>query len=99
METPETQYARIGDDQIAYQVMGEGPDLIYFSGMLSHTDIRWDHPSLAGFFRRLASFSRLICFDRRGTGVSDGLPPGRLPTWELFVDDVHAVLDAVGSER
>jgi class 3 adenylate cyclase len=96
---PETHYARIGDDRIAYQVFGTGPDVIYFAGMSSAIDVRWEDPQFAGFLRRLGSFCRLIGFDRRGTGVSDALPPGQLPTWETFVDDVRAVLDDVGSER
>lgn len=99
MEAPETRYVRVGDDRVAYQVLGEGPDIIYFSGMLSHVDIRWEDPSFAGFLRRIASFSRFISFDRRGSGVSDSLPAGRSPTWEEWVDDVRAVLDDVGSER
>jgi class 3 adenylate cyclase len=99
VQPPETCFAHIGDDRIGYQVFGDGPDVIYFAGMSSAIDVRWEDPQFAGFLRRLGSFCRLIGFDRRGTGVSDPLPPGELPAWETYVDDVHAVLDDVGSER
>jgi pimeloyl-ACP methyl ester carboxylesterase len=99
MEVPETRFTRIGGERIGYQVFGEGPDLIYFSGMTSSVDVRWDHPEFAAFLRRMGSFCRLIGFDRRGTGVSDALSSGQSATWETFVDDVRAVLDDVGSER
>lgn len=94
-----TRYARSGDDHIAYQVLGDGPDLVFVSGWVSHVEIAWDVPPLARFLRRLASFSRLIFIDKRGTGMSDPLPQGRPPTLEERIDDVRAVMDAVGSER
>jgi pimeloyl-ACP methyl ester carboxylesterase len=97
---PETRYARSGDVSIAYQVVGEGPlDLIFVSGWVSHLDAFWGEPSFARFLRRLASFSRLILFDKRGTGLSDRVPVAELPTLEERIDDVRAVLDAVGVER
>ena len=92
------QYARSGDVNIAYQVCGTGPvDLVFVMGWVSHLEYFWKEPSFARFLTRLASFSRLILFDKRGTGLSD--PVARLPTLEQRVDDVRAVLDAVGSRR
>jgi class 3 adenylate cyclase len=83
---------------IAYQVVGDGPfDLVLVPGFISHLDLDWDEPRSAHFLSRLASFSRLIRFDKRGTGLSDR--PGGLPDLETRMDDVRAVLDAVGSER
>lgn len=98
--TPETRYARSGDVNIAYQVLGDGPlDLVYVHGWVSNVEYGWELPELARFLRRLASFSRLILFDRRGTGLSDRLPAAELPTLEERMDDVRAVLEAVGSKR
>jgi len=92
------QYARSGDVNIAYQVCGEGPvDLVFVMGWVSHLEYYWKEPSFARFLSRLASFSRLILFDKRGTGLSD--PVTQLPTLEQRMDDVRAVLDAVGSRR
>src|SRR6059058_3199797 len=97
---PKTQYTRSGDLHIAYQVMGEGPlDLVYVPGWVSHVELAWEEPTLARFLQRLASFSRLIMFDKRGTGLSDPVPLDRLPTLEERMDDLRAVMDAVGSER
>lgn len=97
---PETRYARSGDVNIAYQVTGAGPiDLVYVMGWVSNVDAFWQEPSVASFFYRLASFSRLILFDKRGTGLSDRVPIDRLPTLEQRMDDVRAVMDAAGSER
>jgi class 3 adenylate cyclase len=98
MMVPETRYARSGGATIAYQVVGDGPfDLVYVPGFLSHLEWNWEHPPYARFLRRLASFSRLILFDKRGTGMSD--PVAEIPTLEERMDDIRAVLDAVGSER
>jgi pimeloyl-ACP methyl ester carboxylesterase len=98
--TPRTQYARSGDVHIAYQVVGDGPiDVVLVPGFVSHLEQVWDDPHQTQFLRRLASFSRLIRFDKRGTGLSDPVPLDRLPTLEERMDDVRAVLDAVGSER
>ena len=97
---PETRYAKSGDLSIAYQVVGSGPlDLVYVPGWVSHVELMWDEPSHARLLRRLASFSRLILFDKLGTGLSDPVPLDRLPTLERRMDDVRAVMDAAGSER
>jgi pimeloyl-ACP methyl ester carboxylesterase len=95
---PETRYAHSGSVSIAYQVAGYGPaDLVFVPGWVSHIEYAWEEPSLAPFVERLASFSRLIFMDRRGTGLSD--PVERLPTLEERMDDLRAVMDAAGSER
>jgi len=97
---PDTMYARSGDVNIAYQVIGDGPlDLVFVMGWVSHLEYFWREPSFARFLLRLASFSRLILFDKRGTGLSDRVPINELPTLEQRMDDVRAVMDAVGSER
>jgi pimeloyl-ACP methyl ester carboxylesterase/DNA-binding CsgD family transcriptional regulator len=94
----ETRYAKSGDVSIAYQVVGNGPlDLVFVMGWVSHLDEFWEEPSFARFLRRLASFSRLILFDKRGTGLSDRVAD--VPTLEQRMDDVRAVMDAVGSYR
>jgi len=95
---PETRYAKSAEVSIAYQVLGTGPiDLIYVPGWVSHLEYGWEEPSLARFYRKLASFSRLILFDKRGTGLSD--QSTNLPTLEQRMDDVRAVMEAVGSEH
>ena len=97
---PETRYAKSGSLNIAYQVAGEGPrDLIYVPGWISNVELNWEEPRLAHVLERLAGFSRLITFDKRGTGLSDSVPTDRLPTLEERMDDMRAVLDAVGSEQ
>jgi pimeloyl-ACP methyl ester carboxylesterase/DNA-binding CsgD family transcriptional regulator len=94
----ETRYARSGDVRIAYQVVGEGPfDLLLIHGFVSNVEVAWEEPHLAQFLNRLASFSRLIVFDKRGTGLSD--PVAEPPTFSQRVDDARAVMDAAGSER
>lgn len=99
-QPPETHYTRSGGVNIAYQVVGDGPvDLVFVMGWLSHMEYFWTEPSFARFLRRLASFSRLILFDKRGTGLSDRVPLSELPTLEQRMEDVHAVLGAVGSTR
>lgn len=96
--TSKTQYARAGDVHIAYQVLGEGPlDLIFIPGWVSHVEQVWEVNAIAAFLRRLASFSRLILIDRRGTGLSD--PVINMPTLEERVDEIRAVMDAAGSFR
>jgi len=91
-------YARSGDVNIAYQVTGSGPfDLVLVAGFFSHLEIGWEHPDHAAFLERLGSFTRLIRFDKRGTGLSDRAVG--LPDLETRMDDVRAVMDAVGSER
>ena len=100
IKTPETMYARSGDVNIAYQVIGDAPlDLVFVMGWVSHLEYFWREPSFARFLMRLASFSRLILFDKRGTGLSDRVPINELPTLEQRMDDVRAVMNAVGSER
>src|SRR5438270_13292063 len=95
---PETRYARSGDIHIAYQVVGDGPiDLVYVPSWISQVEHYWEEPSIARYFSRLASFSRLIMFDRRGSGLSDPVPGA--PTLEEQMDDVVAVMDAAGSEQ
>src|SRR5829696_1126043 len=95
---PDTRYARNGDLRIAYQVVGQGPiDLVFVPGFISNIDLVWEDPVFAGFLNRLAGFSRLILFDKRGTGLSDRI--GDLPSLEVRMDDVRAVMDAAGSER
>jgi pimeloyl-ACP methyl ester carboxylesterase len=98
--TRSVNYAHSGDLQIAYGVGPDnGPDLVYVSGWVSHLDMMWENDLQAAFLARLSSFSRLITFDKRGVGLSDGVPLDKLPTLEERMDDVRAVLDAVGSER
>jgi class 3 adenylate cyclase len=95
---PTTRYAKSGDIHIAYQVVGHGDlDLVYVPGWISHLEYSWEEPSYARFLDRLSSFSRLIMFDKRGTGMSDR--ESGLPTLEERMDDVRAVMDEVGSER
>lgn len=98
--TPETQYARLGELHLAYQVLGSGPpDILLLDQWFSHMEAQWDVSALASFRERLVSFGRLIMFDKRGTGLSDPVPTSALPSVEAWMDDVPAVLDAVGSER
>lgn len=100
MGSPETKYARTGDVHVAYQIVGEGPpDLVLVSTWFSHVEARWDVPGFAYYLRRLASFSRLISFDKRGIGLSDPVALERLPLLEEWMDDVRTVMDAAGSER
>jgi pimeloyl-ACP methyl ester carboxylesterase len=98
MSPPATRYAKSGDTSIAYQVVGDGPlDLVLVLGFTTHLELQWESPAFARFFERISSFSRLIIFDKRGTGLSD--PIAEVPTLEQRVDDVRAVMDAAGSER
>ncbi len=98
MNVPDVQYAKSGDVHIAYQVSGEGPfDLVFVPGYVTHLELHWAIPSFAPFLERLSSFCRLIRFDKRGTGMSDRVSGA--PTLETRMDDVRAVMDAVGSRR
>jgi len=101
MDIPETRYAKTADGvHIAYQVLGDGPvDFVYIGPWFTHVEYRWELPRYARFLRRIASFSRLILFDRRGMGMSDPVPIGQLPGPEIRMDDIRAVMDEVGSER
>jgi len=97
---PETRYAKSGKVHIAYQVVGEGPlDLVLVPGWVTHLEHQWQEPLQARFLERLASFARLILLDKRGTGLSDRVAEDALPTLEIRMDDVRAVMDAVGSRR
>ena len=98
MTPPETRYAKSGDVHIAYQVVGDGPfDLIFVPGFVFNIELAWELPGQAHFLSRLAAFSRLIMFDKRGTGLSDRHVG--VAHLEERMDDVRAVMDAVGSER
>jgi pimeloyl-ACP methyl ester carboxylesterase len=98
VEVPDVLYAKSGDINIAYQVTGEGPfDLVFVPGFVSHIEVAWSLPTFAPFLEQLSSFSRLIRFDKRGTGMSDRVSGA--PTLETRMDDVRAVMDAVGSRR
>ena len=97
---PKTRYAKSGDVSIAYQIVGDGPiDLVYVPGWISNVEQVWSDPYVSRFLERLTAFSRLIAFDKRGTGLSDRVPVDALPTLEQRMDDVRAVMDAAGSER
>src|SRR5262245_56034567 len=94
-QAADTRYAQSGGVNIAYQVVGDGPvDVVYVPGWVSHVELAWELPELTAGFERLASFSRLILFDKRGTGMSDPVPADQLPTLEQRMDDVRAVMDA-----
>jgi class 3 adenylate cyclase len=95
---PETRYARSGDVHVAYQVFGEGDlDVVVVTGFVSHVELVWEHEPAARLLEGLASFARVMTFDRRGSGLSDPVPEA--PTLEERMDDVRAVMDAAGSER
>ncbi|MBW3657576.1 MAG: adenylate/guanylate cyclase domain-containing protein [Actinobacteria bacterium] len=97
---PETRYARSGGAHIAYQAIGTGPpDIVILPPWVSHVEAYWDHPVMARPLRRFASYARLILFDRRGIGLSDPVPLTEVPSLEGWMDDLLAVLDAVGCER
>lgn len=95
---PKTRYAKSDDVNIAYQVIGDGPrDVLHVPGFVSNVEVMWEDPGLTRFLERVASFSRLIIFDKRGTGLSDPVSVDDLPSLEVRMDDVRAVMDAVGS--
>jgi pimeloyl-ACP methyl ester carboxylesterase len=97
---PETRYARSQDGNVGYQIVGDGPrDLVFVPWWATNLEVMWEEPSIARFLLRLASFSRVICFDKRGTGISDPVPLAALPTLEQWTDDIRTVMDAAGSER
>jgi class 3 adenylate cyclase len=96
VETPETYYAKSGDVHVAYQVVGDAPrDLVYIASGTHHVELNWENPPVARFLERLASLARLIAFDKRGTGMSDGV--AGVPTLDARMDDIRAVMDAAGS--
>lgn len=100
MSPPDIQFARSGDVHIAYQVVGTGPvDLVWVPDWLSNVELQWDSPLLARFLERLASFSRLLLYDKRGTGLSDRTVDRDLFAIEVRIDDIRAVMDAARSER
>ena len=99
-DVPPVHYARSGDVNVAYQILGSGPvDLVFVMGWVSHLEYFWNEPSFARFLTRLASISRLILFDKRGTGLSDPVPTSQLPSLEQRMDDVRAVMEAAGSRK
>ena len=98
MLRPSIKYARSGDVSIAYQVVGEGPtDLVIVFGYVSNIEVNWEEPMLARFLERLSQYARLIVFDKRGTGLSDRV--SEVPSLEVRMDDVRAVMDAAGSKQ
>jgi pimeloyl-ACP methyl ester carboxylesterase len=92
-----TRYAKSGDIHVAYQVFGEGPDLVMVPGFVSHIENSWDEPRFARWLNKLGGFCRVILFDKRGTGLSDRV--AHLPHMDERMDDLRAVMDAVGLER
>jgi class 3 adenylate cyclase len=97
---PETHYARHDGLHLAYQVLGDGPpDILFLDQWFGHLEAQWDVAPLAELRERLASFGRLIMYDKRGSGLSDPLAPNQLPTVEEWMDDIPIVLDAVGAEK
>jgi len=97
---PETRYAANGGLHVAYQLVGDGPvDLVLLTQWFSNIDSQWDVPPLAAFIRQLATFSRVVTFDKRGTGLSDPVPAAELPSIEECMDDLRTVLDDSGIDR
>jgi class 3 adenylate cyclase/pimeloyl-ACP methyl ester carboxylesterase len=100
VDVPETKFANVGDERIAYQVFGDGRlDLVHLMPTGVAVDVVWEYPPLVGLFERLASFSRVVMFDPRGRGSSDATPGETFASWEYWADDAAAVLDAIGSQR
>ena len=97
---PRTRYVRGPEGHVAYQVVGQGPrDIVFVPDHPNNIEIMWEEPAVARFFERLATMGRVICFDKRGTGISDPVPLGAIPTIERWMDDITTVIDAVGSTR
>lgn len=97
---PQAGYALLGEQRIAYQVIGDGPvDLVFAPSWFSAIDIEWEEPSIRLFFEQLAGFARVIRLDRRGSGASEPLGADVLPAWESFAEDIRCVMDAVGSQK
>jgi pimeloyl-ACP methyl ester carboxylesterase len=99
MTAPTTRYVRAGDVRLAHQIFGDGPRDLLLSPGLNAVDVMWEEPSFARFLDRLASFARVICYDRRGTGVSDPVPLAGMPTLEAWTDEMDAVLDAIDAPQ
>ena len=100
MKPPKTRYATSGEARIAYQVVGQGPlDLVFVPGFISNLEVHWEDTGYSHLLRRLGAFTRLILLDKRGTGLSDRVDARHLPSLETRMDDVRAVMDAVGSRR
>lgn len=100
MQPAKTQYARNGDVSLAYQVIGDGDlDIVYVPPFVSNVELAWEFPPIVRFYERLASFARLIVFDKRGTGLSDRVVTDEAPALEVRMDDTRAVMDAAGCER
>jgi class 3 adenylate cyclase len=100
MDTPTTRFAHGPEGEVAYQVFGDGPiDQLFVTPWAWNIEVMWEEPRIERFMRRLATFSRVIIFDKRGLGVSDPVPLGALPTLEQWTDDIRVVLDAAQSER
>ncbi|WP_245451620.1 alpha/beta fold hydrolase [Mesorhizobium waimense] len=100
MRPIETRYARSREVRIAYQVVGQGSfDLVFVPGFISNLDLHWEDEGYSRLLKRLSAFSRLILFDKRGTGLSDRVDANHLPSLEARMDDVRAVMDAAGSGR
>jgi class 3 adenylate cyclase/pimeloyl-ACP methyl ester carboxylesterase len=98
--SPETRFARSEEGFVAYQVFGGGAfDLLFIGNWASNIEVMWEHPSMVRYLHRLARFARVICFDKRGVGVSDPVPLGALPTLEQWMDDARVVMDAAGSHQ
>jgi class 3 adenylate cyclase len=97
---PETHYVRGPEGHVAYQVLGNGPrDIVFVPDHPNNIEVMWEEPAVERFFERLATMGRVICFDKRGTGISDPVPLGAIPTIERWMDDITTVIDAVGSTR
>ena len=98
MEPPGIRYVSIGDGDVAYQILGEGPgDLLFCNSLGGHVDLIWQIPQAADFFEKMATFKRVLHMDRRGSGASDALPLRAIPTWEELAEDIAGVLDATES--
>src|SRR2546428_4037454 len=98
--TPDVHYAKGPEGQVAYQVTGRGPvDIVFVPDWVTNLEVMWEEAAIARFLARLGSIGRLICYDKRGTGISDPVPLGALPTLEQWMDDIRTVLDAAGAER
>lgn len=97
---PVTGYALLGDQRIAYQVIGDGPlDIVFTAGFFGSFDVEWEEPAHRLFLQHMASYARVIRFDQRGTGASDPIPLDALPPWEALAEEIEVVMNAVGSER